>query len=90
MLPIKCIKNYNYYLISILEFRKAFCKCHDEDVDEFKMSSLMVWVRCQMSKFLDRIEKQVFSPSTPLETIAVSVEGIRKQCARYGFKIKCK
>ena len=44
------------------------------------MSSLMVWVRDQLSRFLDRIEKQIFSPSTPLETIAVSVEGIRKQC----------
>ena len=40
----------------------------------------MVWVRDQLSRFLDRIEKQIFSPSTPLETIAVSVEGIRKQC----------
>ena len=35
------------------------------------MSSLMVWVRDQLSRFLDRIEKQIFSPSTPLETIAV-------------------
>ena len=32
------------------------------------------------SRFLDRIEKQIFSSSTPLETIAVCVEGIRKQC----------
>ena len=40
-----------------LEFRKAFCKTNPEaattlagEVDEFKMSSLMVWTRDQLSK----------------------------------------
>ena len=45
-----------------------------------KMSSLLIWIREQMTKFLERIEKQIFSPSTPLETIAVCVEAIRGQC----------
>ena len=45
-----------------------------------KMSSLLIWIREQIGKFLDRIEKQIFSPSTPLETISVCVEAIRGQC----------
>lgn len=65
---------------SCSEFRKAFCKSGSDPV-EFKMSSLLVWVRDQMTKFLDRIEKQIFSPSTPLETISICVEGIREQCS---------
>ena len=32
-----------------------------------------------MIKFLERIDKQIFSPSTPLETIAVCVESLRTQ-----------
>jgi hypothetical protein len=66
---------------SSVEFRKAFCGKVSTEEDEFKMSSLLVWIHDQMSKFFERIEKQIFSPSTPLETIAVCVEVIRKQCA---------
>ena len=64
-------------LESSVEFRKAFAGSSNE---EFKMSSLLVWVRDQMTRFLDRIEKQIFSPSTPLETISICVEAIREQC----------
>ncbi len=45
-----------------------------------KMSSLLVWVQEQMIGFIERIERQIFSPSTPLETIAVCIEVIRNQC----------
>ena len=68
-------------LESSVEFRKAFCGRRGNDDEEFKMSSLLVWIRDQMIKFLDRIEKQIFSPSTPLETISICVEAIREQCA---------
>ena len=68
-------------LESSVEFRKAFCRRGDEDADDFKMSSLLVWVREEMTRFLDRIEKQIFSSSTPLETISICVEAIREQCA---------
>ena len=69
-------------LESSVEFRKAFCRRgEEEDADDFKMSSLLVWVREEMTSFLDRIEKQIFSSSTPLETISVCVEAIREQCA---------
>ena len=66
-------------LESSVEFRKAFCRRGNEN-EEFKMSSLLVWIRDQMIKFLDRIEKQIFSPSTPLETISICVAAIREQC----------
>jgi len=71
-------------LESSVEFRKAFCASRaasEDDADDFKMSSLLVWVREEMTRFLDRIEKQVFSASTPLETISICVEAIREQCA---------
>ena len=68
-------------LESAMEFRKAFGKAGGpSDSDDFKMSSLLVWIRDQMSLFLDRIEKQIFSPSTPLETISICVKAIRDQC----------
>ena len=43
------------------------------------MSSLLVWIRGQMIRFLERIDKQIFSPSTPLETISICVESLRSQ-----------
>lgn len=77
-------------LESSVEFRKAFCGQHlpsssdpkTEEIENYeamKMSALLVWIRGQMIKFLERIDKQIFSPSTPLETIAVCVESLRTQ-----------
>lgn len=68
-------------LDSAVEFRKAFCRASEDEQEDFKMSSLLVWVRDQQAKFLERVEKQIFSPSTPLEVISVCVEVIRKQCS---------
>ena len=43
-------------LESSVEFRKAFCRRGGNENEEFKMSSLLVWIRDQMIKFLDRID----------------------------------
>ena len=74
-------------LESSVEFRKAFCQQPSSVASEIeeieasttKMSSLLVWIREQMIRFLERIDKQIFSPSTPLETISVCVESLRSQ-----------
>lgn len=70
---------FNGLLDTSIEFRKAFS---GEEAPATKMSSLLVWIHDHMDNFYERIEKQIFSPATPLETIAVCVELIRKQCAK--------
>ena len=73
-------------LESSVEFRKAFCQQQQasellkiEEIEATKMSSLLVWIRGQMIRFLERIDKQIFSSSTPLETISICVESLRSQ-----------
>lgn len=48
-----------------------------------KTASLLTWVEEELERFCnDRIDKQVFSPSTPLETIATCMEFVRIQAKK--------
>ena len=45
-----------------------------------KAASFLTWIEDELDRFCnDRIDKQVFSPSTPLETIATCMEFVRVQ-----------
>lgn len=61
------------------EFRKAFGNADDSSS---KISSLLVWLNQEMDRFCDRVEKQMFTPSTPLETISVCVQFVRQQSVK--------
>ena len=60
-------------LDSCNEFRRAFPNCPS------KLSALLTWLDDETDKFCERVEKAIFSPSTPLETIAASVAAVRAQ-----------
>lgn len=80
---------FNGILESSVEFRKAFQRPLDSTKNESpslyskKAASLLTWVEEELERFCnDRIDKQVFSPSTPLETIATCMEFVRIQATK--------
>lgn len=48
----------------------------------FKTAALLTWLDEEVEKFTQRVEKQVFSPSTPLEIIAASLYTVRQQSTK--------
>ena len=58
------------------EFRKAF---HGLPA---KTSSFLTWLDEEVTHFADRVEKQIFSPSTPLEIIANCIGFVREQAIK--------
>ena len=80
---------FNGILESSVEFRKAFQRSNETNKVESatlyakKAASLLTWVEEELERFCnDRIDKQVFSPSTPLETIATCMEFVRIQAIK--------
>ena len=76
-------------LESSQEFRKAFQRSNESTKNDSgslyskKAASLLTWVEEELERFCnDRIDKQVFSPSTPLETIATCMEYVRIQAMK--------
>lgn len=71
---------FNSILESSAEFRKAF---NGSGGGISKYSSFLIWVEEELDKFCsERVEKQIFSPSTPLETIATCIELVRGQASK--------
>ena len=76
---------------SSLEFRRAVINTAENSptgkpgngpppkIQAAKLSSFMSWVETEVNGFAEKIEKQVFSPSTPLDIIAACVGHIREQ-----------
>ena len=71
---------FSNVLETSIEFRKAF---GDEEASSAsKVSSFLVWLDEELDRFCERVEKQMFTPSTPLETIAVCVQFVRHQSVK--------
>jgi hypothetical protein len=58
------------------EFRKAFSSLPP------KTSCFLTWLDEEVTHFADRVEKQIFSPSTPLEIIANCLGFVREQAIK--------
>ena len=73
-----------------VEFRKAFDggagagEGEGEGDDGRMVGALLTWMDEEVDRFCLRVEKQLFSPSTPLEIISASVSAVREGALALG------
>jgi len=66
---------------SLAEFKKAFAPGSVGQVGSRLRTSLLAWLDGEVTQFGKRVERHVFSPSTPLDVVASSVTATRGQYA---------
>lgn len=86
--PFFCrsVKLESATVVYVQRLSAAFFSCVAETAVEFqrafssqpsKTSAFLTWLDEEIDRFCEKIEKQIFSPSTPLEVIATCVNCIR-------------
>eukprot|EP00096_Caligus_rogercresseyi_P015340 TRINITY_DN7788_c0_g1_i1.p1 TRINITY_DN7788_c0_g1~~TRINITY_DN7788_c0_g1_i1.p1 ORF type:complete len:751 (-),score=187.76 TRINITY_DN7788_c0_g1_i1:627-2591(-) len=68
------------FFANIRETSSEFRKCFTESTP--KTSSLIVWMDTEVESFCVRIDRLIFAPQTPLETVADCVKFVRDQSAK--------
>ncbi|XP_040577089.1 exocyst complex component 8 isoform X2 [Lepeophtheirus salmonis] len=67
------------FFSNIKETSSEFNKCFNESYA--KTSSLIVWMDTEVEQFCSKIDRLIFAPQTPLETVADCVKFLRDQAA---------
>jgi hypothetical protein len=68
------------FFSNILDANREFTKAFAEFPS--KMTSFLTWLNEQAEYLADLVEKQISSPSTPLEVTAASISFVREQAIK--------